>query len=234
MTNLFRIHVRPHGGNTDMYTTFQYCLANGVLGVGWRVDEINETTDWEVYERLAATWHDSIQQPRYIYGNIKQGDLVWTRDPDGKYFLARIKSGWEYWTTPEGREMDIDIANIFRCVFHEVWLDAVPDVSSQASVFGDVLSRRFKILAYGRIPSICGTATPANKSTMWTWLIFPTSSRCSIPKKRKTSCFSICKATGGMWSLTRARAILFASSSCSRTREPGRKRWSKSKVAMCS
>ena len=79
-----------------------------------------------MYERLAATWHDSIQQPRYIYGNIKQGDLVWTRDPDGQYFLARVKSGWEYWTTPEGREMDIDIANIFRCVFHEVPLDAVP------------------------------------------------------------------------------------------------------------
>ena len=126
MTNLFRIHIRPHGGNTDMYATFQYCLANGVLGVGWRVDEINETTDWEVYERLAETWHDSIQQPHYIYGNIKQGDLVWTRDPDGQYFLARVKSGWEYWTTPAGRQMDIDIANIFRCVFHEVPLDAVP------------------------------------------------------------------------------------------------------------
>ena len=31
-----------------MYATFQYCLANGDLGVGWRVDEINESTDWEV------------------------------------------------------------------------------------------------------------------------------------------------------------------------------------------
>ena len=125
MSNLFRIHIRPRGGNTDMYATFQYCLANGVLGVGWRVDEINETEKWEVYERLAA-WHDSLQQPRYIYDNVKPGDLVWTRDPDGRYFLARVRSGWEYWTTPAGREMDIDIANVFRCTFHEVPLDAVP------------------------------------------------------------------------------------------------------------
>lgn len=126
MTNLFRTHIRPRGGNTDMYATFQYCLGNGVLGVGWRVDGINETRDWEVYERRAAPWYDSLQQPRYIYDNIEQGDLVWTRDPDGRYFLACVRSGWEYWTTAEGREMDIDIANIFRCVFHEVPLDAVP------------------------------------------------------------------------------------------------------------
>ena len=126
MSNLFRIHIRPRGGNTDMYATFQYCLANGVLGVGWRVDEINETTEWEVYERLAASWYDSLQQPRYIYDNIEQEDLIWTRDPDGRYFLARVRTGWEYWTTPHSREMDIDIANIFRCAFHEVPLDAVP------------------------------------------------------------------------------------------------------------
>ena len=126
MSKLFRIHIRPHGGNKDMYATFQYCLDNGVLGVGWRVDEINETQEWEVYDRLAAPLYDSLQQPRYIHDNVTQGDLAWTRDPDGRYFLARVRSGWEYWTTPEGREMDIDIANIFRCESKEIPLDAVP------------------------------------------------------------------------------------------------------------
>ena len=124
--NLFRIHIRPKGGTDDMDATFQYCLDNDFLGVGWRVVELASTEDWEVYEQAATPKHGSIQQPRYIYNNVHPGDLVWTRDPDGQYYLARVTSPWEYWTSVEGRERDIDIANIFRCDFHVVPLDAVP------------------------------------------------------------------------------------------------------------
>ena len=31
---VFRIHIRPSGGSADMRTTFNYCLKNGLLGVG--------------------------------------------------------------------------------------------------------------------------------------------------------------------------------------------------------
>ena len=109
-----------------MDATFQYCLDNHFLGVGWRVEELASTEDWEVYEQAAMPKHESIQQPRYIYNNVQPGDLVWTRGRDGQYYLARVTSPWEYWTSAEGRERDIDIANIFRCDFHKVQLDAVP------------------------------------------------------------------------------------------------------------
>ena len=52
--------------------------------------------------------------------------VAWTRDVRGQYYLARVESAWEYWTSPEGQEADIDIGNIFRCKFCEVDLDNVP------------------------------------------------------------------------------------------------------------
>ena len=112
-----------------MEATFRHCMENDLLGVGWRVDELANTTDWKTYERAATPVpHKSIQQPRYIYNNVTPGDLVWTRDPKGTYYLARVTSGWEYWTSDEGRENNIDIANVFRCAFFEVSLDEVPGV----------------------------------------------------------------------------------------------------------
>lgn len=131
------------GGTDDMFATFRYCLDNGILGVGWRVDGLANTDIWEVYEQVALPAHGSrkeLQQPRYIYEKVEPGDLVWTRDPDGRYYLARVTAGWNYWTTPEGQEMNIDIANVFRCDFCEVALDAVPGrvVSSFAGPFKSI------------------------------------------------------------------------------------------------
>ena len=126
LVNLFRIHIRPSGGNADMEATFQYCLDNHFLGVGWRVPAFPNTRDWGLYEQAAKHEHNAIQQPRYIYENVTPNDLVWTRDPEGQYYLARVTDRWRYWTDQVGRNMDIDIANVFRCEFAEIKLDAVP------------------------------------------------------------------------------------------------------------
>ena len=112
-----------------MVATFRHCLENSLLGVGWRVADLANTTDWQAYEGVATPKpHKSIQQPRYVHDNVEPGDLVWTRDPEGQYYLARVNSGWEYWTSEESRANDIDIANIFRCEFCPVELDEVPGV----------------------------------------------------------------------------------------------------------
>ena len=124
--NLFRIHIRPSGGNPDMHATFQHCLDNRVLGVGWRVRGLANTRDWEEYERAARPVHSSVLQPRYIHQNVAPGDLVWTRDPAARYYLARVTDRWEYWQDHAGRKKDIDIANVFRCDLHEVQMEAVP------------------------------------------------------------------------------------------------------------
>lgn len=133
---LFRIHIRPYGGNDDMDTTFQYCLDYQLLGVGWRVEGLANTQDWDVYQAQAEQVHDYIQQPWFIKENVEPGDLVWTRSPCGQYYLAKITGGWEYWMSEEGRINDIDIANIFRCDLRQVELDAVPGRVVRSFILG--------------------------------------------------------------------------------------------------
>lgn len=70
--------------------------------------------------------YDNLQTCTYLHARVRAGDLVWTRDPRGCYYLARVVSGWEYWTSDEAEEKDIDIANIFRCELRPVDPDMGP------------------------------------------------------------------------------------------------------------
>lgn len=123
---VFRIHIRPQGGTASIKESFEYCLKNKILGVGWQVNSTRAPASWDAYIKEAEQIHRNVQGPKYIKRWVSEGDLVWTRDHDGNYYLARVKSGWEYWMGPEAIEKDIDIANIFRVEFHPVSLDAVP------------------------------------------------------------------------------------------------------------
>ena len=126
---VYRIHIRPTGGSADKKTIFEYCLKNRVLGVGWRIPDSNiiSIKDWDEYLEKASKIHDNLNTCQYIQRWVTEGDLVWTRDPAGQYYLARVVSGWEYWTSQEGIDHDIDIANVFRCDIRKVEeLDAVP------------------------------------------------------------------------------------------------------------
>lgn len=123
---VYRIHIKPSGGNDDMTMTFQYCLDNQILGVGYRIPDHDEIQNWDDYHDIAKDIHDELNACKYIHDWVNEGDLVWTRDPKGKYYLARVTSGWEYWMSQEAIEENIDIANIFRCEIREVELDSVP------------------------------------------------------------------------------------------------------------
>ncbi len=128
---VFRIHIRPTGGEADPEATFHYCLENGLLGVGWRIysesNPLIRTKNWNEYYKKASAIHDNLNICKYIYNRVRKDDLVWTRSPGTpQYYLARVTSGWEYWTSQKGIDQDIDIANVFRCNFQKVDLDEVP------------------------------------------------------------------------------------------------------------
>ena len=124
--NLFRIHINPTGGMASRKTTFKYCQDNNLLGVGWRTNSHLNTKDWDKYYKEASKKHSNLNICAYIEKTVCIDDLVWTRDQNGEYYLARITSGWEYFETPESKEKDIDIANIFRVIFLKKEIDAVP------------------------------------------------------------------------------------------------------------
>ena len=109
-----------------MPTTFKYCLDHGILGVGWRTKSNKNTKIWDEYFSEASQIHDNLQVCKYIHKWVDEGDLVWTRDYTGEYYLARVKSKWEYWTCQEAIENDIDIANVFKVDIFKVDIDAVP------------------------------------------------------------------------------------------------------------
>jgi hypothetical protein len=101
-------------------------LKNGILGVGWRTNSNRNTKKWDEYFNEASQIHDNLQVCKYINKWVSEGDLVWTRDADGQYYLARVLSGWEYWVSQEAIDLNIDVANIFRVVLKNVEIDAVP------------------------------------------------------------------------------------------------------------
>ena len=123
---LFRIHIRPGGGSANMEDTFRYCLKNEILGVGWRVEAKTSILDWDEYIEEASKIHDNLNVCKYIKKWVSEGDLVWTRDTHGEYYLSKVLSGWEYWMNQEAIEHDIDIANIFHVLFQKVSIDQVP------------------------------------------------------------------------------------------------------------
>lgn len=71
-----------------MHDTFDYCLGNGLLGVGWRTNSHAITKDWDEYYNEASKFHENLNVCKYIDKWVSEGDLVWTRDCKGQYYLA--------------------------------------------------------------------------------------------------------------------------------------------------
>ena len=118
---VFRLHIRPDGGRADPVFSFEHCLAENVLGLGWAVGLPPETRPtWDEYEALAKIKHRrkngedaDLGRVRFLHSRVRARDLIWTRDTRGKYYLAKVESPWEYHETPASR--DADIVNFVRC-----------------------------------------------------------------------------------------------------------------------
>lgn len=124
--SVYRIHIRPRGGKANPEASFKYCLRKQVLGLGWQTESQISGVSWEDYEQDAEKIYGSgeLSRVRYLKNKIKPSDLIWTRDTKGCYYLAKVLSGWEYYTNKEAQ--DADIANIVRCKIIKV--SSVDDV----------------------------------------------------------------------------------------------------------
>jgi hypothetical protein len=120
--NVFRLHVRPGGASITLQEVFQHCVNNHVLGVGWPVD--HPPHDWNSYLRRSRKKYKTVATVSYLHDKVSRGDLIWTRDPHGNYFLARVRSEWEY--DPTRKAKHADIVNIVRCEIRGVQIDEVP------------------------------------------------------------------------------------------------------------
>src|SRR3954453_19525519 len=111
--NVFRLHIRPGGGLADPEISFAYCLDKQVLGMGWQTHSDKVISGWEEYVTEASKENIDLSRVRFLKERVKPDDLIWTRSPIGKYYLAKVLSGWEYLTSKEAQ--DADIVNVVRC-----------------------------------------------------------------------------------------------------------------------
>jgi hypothetical protein len=66
---VYRLHIRPKGGLADPVRSFEYCLREQVLGVGWRVDPpAGAALTWQQYEALAIRKHGSDSRSQFTKG----------------------------------------------------------------------------------------------------------------------------------------------------------------------
>ena len=73
----------------------RFCLERNILGVGWPVDG-PQSLDWDTYHALGtAKYYDDGDKGWWpavnaIRNRMTEGDLCWTRDWEGNYYLGRV------------------------------------------------------------------------------------------------------------------------------------------------
>ena len=113
---IWRLNINPEAG--DDIDPRKFCIDKRILGVGWQVDK-HKPLDWNAYEELGTKeyydkgdngWWPAVNA---IGNRMECGDLCWTRDWNGAYYIGMITGDWEYRTTKEYR--DADIVNVRKC-----------------------------------------------------------------------------------------------------------------------
>ena len=124
---VFRIHIRPYGGAGDPRRSFEYCRNHGILGMGWAVEKMGRSClSWDEYIAAAENeyGYSDVSNVRYLKREVEVNDLIWTRDRDGRYYLGRVVSPWEYFANEES--LQADIVNFCRCELFPLDVDEVP------------------------------------------------------------------------------------------------------------
>ena len=70
--NIYRIHIRSKKGKSNIAKCFSYCLDEGVLGLGWQIENPKDNLSWKDYESEALKKHSKITSVKYIKNNIKE------------------------------------------------------------------------------------------------------------------------------------------------------------------
>jgi hypothetical protein len=128
---LWRLNIKTSA--QDGFDPRQFCLEKKLAGVGWPVEDESgrPPKDFDHYLKLGQAqyadngdngWWPAVNA---IGNRMKAGDLCWTRDWNGVYYLGRIDGAWQYL---HGNEADnFDVHCVRSCKWVRVGLlDAVP------------------------------------------------------------------------------------------------------------
>jgi hypothetical protein len=131
VTRLWRLHVRPKGGNGNAAASVALCLERSIIGMGWPVPEetVTQSGDFEWFKEAAtrAYKHDLSWYSVWTFAvEPAIGDLVWFRNTGGRFYLAELLGPWKY-TYEDEAALGADIVNFRQARIIEVGIaDAVP------------------------------------------------------------------------------------------------------------
>jgi hypothetical protein len=126
---VWRIHIRPGGGDPSITHAdcINVCLRKGILGVGWGLpatpaDPFDPREVWKLasdpengYERQSL---NSFSYALNSLTSINQGDLLWTRDTRGMYYLGRVTGPYRY--TDDEDCQAVDLCNVVPTELRQV------------------------------------------------------------------------------------------------------------------
>ena len=127
--NIWRLNIKTDA--QEGVDPHQFCIEKNILGVGWQVETAKNSLSWDCYYKLGEEeyekkgdkgWKPAVNT---LHNRMDIGDLCWSRNSEGIYYLGRITCDWRYENTHEYREADV--VNIRECKWHEVGpVDSVP------------------------------------------------------------------------------------------------------------
>jgi len=142
MTSIWRINIKTAA--KEGIDPRRFCLDKNILGIGWQVNQTGNV-EWEDYINEARTKYKTRGRSfsvaiNAIKNRMEIGDLCWTRDHDGTYYLGKITSDWRYENTPENS--DADVVNIRNCEWHKVGtVDVVPGKVVNSYISGSTVQK---------------------------------------------------------------------------------------------
>lgn len=122
---VWRLNINPD--SDEDVNPRKFCFENNVLGFGWPVDTNSGQVDWKDYEEKAeskygSSWRKAING---LKRKMQEGDLCWTRDYNGTYYLGKVEGPWRYEDSPPHKRADI--VNVRDCRWVKVGAsDKVP------------------------------------------------------------------------------------------------------------
>lgn len=122
---LWRINLKPQ--SQQGIDAAEFCTSRGIVGIGWAIDF--HPASKEEYLQRASQLHGTGRgwkaASNAILFRMRRGDLIWTRNRSGVYFLGRVDDDWRYESQAEF--VAADITNIRSCTWTLAGpMDSVP------------------------------------------------------------------------------------------------------------
>jgi hypothetical protein len=98
------------GGSPDWDEAKVYCRTAGLVGVGWGLSKLRDGARLETVMaayRATEGWSAGAHTARRLAEDVQDGDLMWTRDGLGRYWLCQISGPWRYDKSPDSVKYDL-------------------------------------------------------------------------------------------------------------------------------